>query len=758
VQRPARDADGDTVRLQVAWTREGRPTGGGGEVLSPSEFKKHERVKVVVTPHDGQEAGEPVAVEVTVDNAAPGAAELAFNTAKPNVTEPLKAVVKVPAKDADGDSLRYRYRWFRDGVPVEIFDGTEGSRKAPFWTATAELPRALFAKGQHWEVEAEASDGEAWGPAARARTLVVNSPPPAPQVGFSPSRPRRGDGLNLSVKQATDADGDAITYRYTWYRNGQKVGNPPDQAQVARGAIKKGEQWAVDVVAMDGEAESPVVRAEAVVADTPPGALALGLCDAPVREGAQLTATIIAPSVDADGDSITLRSEWTVNGKAVPQSQGQLRLTGVALKKHDLARVVVTPFDGELSGPPAAAECSVVNTPPEAPQIAVEPGEPTAVSGLNVRVTRAAADRDGDAIVYRYRWIRDGVPAGMESASVSAGVPRHRERWRVEVTPFDGEEEGARATAEASVANTAPAAPAVVIRPAAPTVGQSLTCDVSTSDRDPDREAVAVSFRWMRDGKPTPHSDRTELPAGLARHGEKWTCEAWGNDGYADSRKVDASVTILNTPPGAPTVAIEPSVPRAGDDLACRVVAESSDPDGDAVTYAYTWQRNDKPITGLADARVVPAKLVKKEDRYRCTVTPRDGRVDGAPGRAEKVVANSPPGPTRVTLEPWNPVEGKPLRCAITAKSEDPDDDKVKYRFSWQRNGQPQPFAESSVEVPVRLVRAGERWRCVVVPTDGDMDGPEAGSEEALVGSAVSRGEVPAQDEPPERADPQVLP
>ena len=71
----------------MAWSREGRPTGSGGEVLQPREFRKHERVKVVVTPHDGQEAGESAVVEVTVDNAVPGAPEVAFNTAKPAVTE-----------------------------------------------------------------------------------------------------------------------------------------------------------------------------------------------------------------------------------------------------------------------------------------------------------------------------------------------------------------------------------------------------------------------------------------------------------------------------------------------------------------------------------------------------------------------------------------------------------------------------------------------------------------------------------------------
>jgi hypothetical protein len=246
---------------------------------------------------------------------------------------------------------------------------------------------------------------------------------------------------------------------------------------------------------------------------------------------------------------------------------------------------------------------------------------------------------------------------------------------------------------------------------------------------------VTVVHRWKRDGKAMPLSDRAELSAGVVRHGEKWTCEAWGNDGYADSGRAEASVTVLNTPPSAPRVVIEPNVAHAGDDLACRVATDSADPDGDKITYAYGWTRNDRAVPPGADPRIVPASQLKKGDRFECVVTPNDGRQDGTPGKAEKTIANSPPGPTRLAIEPWNPVEGKAVRCAVTAKAEDPDGDTVKYRFSWQRNGQPQPFAESSVEVPVRLVKAGDRWRCVVVPTDGDLDGPEAGSEEVLIGA-----------------------
>jgi hypothetical protein len=69
----------------------------------------------------------------------------------------------------------------------------------------------------------------------------------------------------------------------------------------------------------------------------------------------------------------------------------------------------------------------------------------------------------------------------------------------------------------------------------------------------------------------------------------------------------------------------------------------------------------------------------------------------------------------------------------VVGKSEDPDGDTVRYRFRWERNGTSQPFAETSDEVPPRMLKGGDRWRCSVVPTDGDLDGPEAGSEEKLI-------------------------
>ena len=168
----------------------------------------------------------------------------------------------------------------------------------------------------------------------------------------------------------------------------------------------------------------------------------------------------------------------------------------------------------------------------------------------------------------------------------------------------------------------------------------------------------------------------------------------------------------------------------------------SIDPDGDEVTYAFAWWRNDKPLPGGSESGRLPPMVTTRRDRFRCAATPGDGSAKGPPAYAERVIGNSPPGPARAALVPGTPRVGQPIRCEVTSRSVDPDGDPVRYRYRWQRNGAPQPFAETAGEVPVRMLRAGDRWRCLVVPTDGDLDGPDSGSEEVRGRDTPLRGNV----------------
>ncbi len=729
---PARDADGDPVKLNVGWTREGKLAAAATETLGPSLFRKHERVRVIVTPQDGIESGLPVTDEVLVANAPPTAPAVVFAPARPSAGAPLRAMVQAPAHDPDADPLTYRYRWLRDGSPVHL-PGGDGGQEAG-WTSVNEAPASLLAKGQRWEVEAQAWDGEVHGPSGRATAEVVNTPPPPPEVAFSPARPRGIDGLALRVNQRPDVDGDQVTWRYGWFRQGTRHETPADQAQVPRGVPRKGERWAVEVVALDGQAESPPVRAELVIADTAPGPVVVALCDGPVPSGTLPEVKVSRPSIDPDGDTVSYRYEWSLNGAAQPSTLARL---GVALKKRDVARVLVTPWDGELPGPTVAASCAGRDTPPTAPGAVLEPAAPTALSGLTVKLQRLATDADGDPISYRYRWWRDGVPHQLEGSAVAPRALKRGETWRVEVTAHDGEQAGPPLVLSVTVGNTVPDQPQVALKPASPVTGAPLTCEAVVPERDADQEAITVGYRWLRNDRPEALGEgRSELPAGVIKRGERWRCEAWASDGRSESPRGSAEVTVKNSPPGALQVVIEPEVARTRDELTCRISVPSIDPDRDEVSYSYAWWRNDKPLPGTSDSGTLPRLTTTNRDRYRCAVTPSDGMSQGPPAHAERVIVNSAPGPARAAISPRIPVEGQAIRCDIKSKSEDPDGDTVRYRYRWQRNGTQQPFAETSTEVPVRMVRAGDRWRCMLIPTDGDLDGPESGSEEGLVSVA----------------------
>ena len=235
----------------------------------------------------------------------------------------------------DREDPRDRPRRRRGPLPVPLAPRTAcrarcptappASRATPFWTTASEVPAKALAKGQRWAVEVRAHDGEHGpGPVARATATIVNSPPPAPRIAFAPARPRRVDGIAVTLEQPPDPGRRRphLPLRVDARRPAASR-RAPDQAQIPRGVAKKGQRWAVEVVASDGEAESPAARHEAVIADTAPGPdRDRALRRAGARRHRPARARSPPRRSDPDGDPVTYRHEWTVNGEAVPSASG----------------------------------------------------------------------------------------------------------------------------------------------------------------------------------------------------------------------------------------------------------------------------------------------------------------------------------------------------------------------------------------------------------------------------------------------------
>ena len=106
------------------------------------------------------------------------------------------------------------------------------------------------------------------------------------------------------------------------------------------------------------------------------------------------------------------------------------------------------------------------------------------------------------------------------------------------------------------------------------------------------------------------------------------TASVVDSDGGSDSDT--ATVTIANRVPSVPTVSISPSTPTEGrDDLIC-VASDSSDDDGQSVSYNFAWTVDGVTYSGTTSTTTytgdtIPASETGALEIWECTVTPSDG-------------------------------------------------------------------------------------------------------------------------------------
>ena len=86
------------------------------------------------------------------------------------------------------------------------------------------------------------------------------------------------------------------------------------------------------------------------------------------------------------------------------------------------------------------------------------------------------------------------------------------------------------------------------------------------------------------------------------------------------------------TKPSAPKLLIAAS--SASDDIFCEITQESQDPEGNSVTYTFSWEVNGNLHTGSTTTTIhsgdtIPVSQTQAGDVWACSVTPNDGTEDG---------------------------------------------------------------------------------------------------------------------------------
>jgi hypothetical protein len=179
--------------LLVRWFINGGES-ESGPLLSPSRFQRGDRIRATVKLRAGGEEMLLTTPEVVADNALPGVTDVRMEPQAPITGSTVRAIVQ--GQDADGDSLKYKYKWYVNDLPVAGESESlalKGVKKGA-WVHVSVTPNDGFADG-------------AWKESPRYQ--VVNAPPVVRSQAPTTIPPSR---ILTHPIVAEDPDGDPLTY------------------------------------------------------------------------------------------------------------------------------------------------------------------------------------------------------------------------------------------------------------------------------------------------------------------------------------------------------------------------------------------------------------------------------------------------------------------------------------------------------------------------------------------------------------------
>ncbi len=207
-----------------------------------------------------------------------------------------------------------------------------------------------------------------------------------------PQTPTAKTPLTVSVS-GMDAVRDTV-YTFRWFVDGRIVQEGPN-GNLSPGTYVRGSSVYVEVIPSDRTSSRGPYKTEAVtVLNLPPEISAISI--SPERPAVDDSITAVPSISDPDGDSVSVRYQWFVNGRAVTEPNEKNEFTARGLRKKDMLNVVITVADGESAGEPKTSDImALVNSPP---RITSKPPDEFQKGVYRYQVT--AQDPDGDALKY----------------------------------------------------------------------------------------------------------------------------------------------------------------------------------------------------------------------------------------------------------------------------------------------------------------------------------------------------------------------
>ncbi|RYX82033.1 hypothetical protein EON83_21220 [bacterium] len=247
------------------------------------------------------------------NNSAPVLSDVTLTPTSPKTNSVLAPTFTT--NDADNDKVTVSYVWKKNGTVIQDESGK-----------SLDLSKSGNGdKGDKITVTMIATDGVDSSPASTSQSVTIaNSSPVVTQVTLTPTQPLVTQTLTAAV-QATDADGDTLTYSYVWKKNGNIINGEttPKLNLLKPGNGAGGDTITVIITAKDGETNGESVTSEAVtvtkIINSAPCLVSVLPAMSSDIVGAKRTFAIRA--IDSDGAS-DIESVWLLINDRLNWSEG----------------------------------------------------------------------------------------------------------------------------------------------------------------------------------------------------------------------------------------------------------------------------------------------------------------------------------------------------------------------------------------------------------------------------------------------------
>ncbi len=236
VRVEAQDPDLNPIQFRYRWLVNGKVIAGQTkETLPPGLLKRGDQIVVEATPFDGIVEGTALrSTPAPVMNTPPIISDVSIDV--DHEAQGKRLLAKVDVVDPDKDPIVMMYRWRKNGTVVK--EGEENTLDLLGLTVKDSI-----------QVDVTASDGIPDGVTTVTERLALSNS--APVIVSTPSPSINGGQYDYLV-QATDADGDPISYELALSPPGMTVDGTTGRIQWKPSPEEKG-SYRIKIVAKDAQ-------------------------------------------------------------------------------------------------------------------------------------------------------------------------------------------------------------------------------------------------------------------------------------------------------------------------------------------------------------------------------------------------------------------------------------------------------------------------------------------------------------------------